>query len=267
MPNFCKLDQFGFLKLTGIDATKFLQGYTTCDLATLAQSRAQVGAICNLQGRMLTSFLVVQLDHDLILRMDRRLVNKTIEFLNNYIVFSKAAMQDISENFYCYGSLEDSDRVAYSATPGDGEVSITLENRNEFWTGAILKEETGREAFEVAELAAGIVWVTAQTSEQYLPQMFNYHNLGAIDFEKGCYLGQEIVARMQYRGELKRKLHRLITSTPRKIDESVVNSEGVSQGAVIASVAGTSLAVIQNQTDQSVDVAFSDGETAVAVPL
>ena len=105
-----QLDHFGFLKVSGVDAVTFLQGYTTCDLAALNDDSAQLGAICNIQGRMLASFIVIRQDQDLVLRMHKSLVPKTIAFLTKYIVFSKAELTDISEKLRCYGSLNPSTR-------------------------------------------------------------------------------------------------------------------------------------------------------------
>ena len=88
-PQNIPLGHFGFLKISGVDAMTFLQGYTTCDLAALKDDSAQLGAICNIQGRMLASFIVIQQGQDLVLRMHQSLVPKTIAFLTKYICFQK----------------------------------------------------------------------------------------------------------------------------------------------------------------------------------
>ncbi|MBO6702925.1 MAG: folate-binding protein YgfZ [Pseudomonadales bacterium] len=250
-----RLDQFGFLSVTGKDAISFLQGYTTCDLDALTESSVQLGAICNLQGRMLTSFLVIRQENDLILRMDRALVSSTIEFLRKYIVFSKAALHDISDSYRCFGAAEVSS-FDHKITREDNAFTIHLGNRKEIWQSADIEqsEEPGDHWLDL-EIEQGMAWVTERNTEKFLPQTFAYHLLNGIDFSKGCYLGQEIIARMQYRGELKRRLHR--TRSP------VRDIEG---GDVIVSGSAASLVVLNNTTDETIEVTQKSG-TVVAVPL
>ena len=216
-----QLEHFGFLKISGVDAVNFLQGYTTCDLAALTDDSAQLGAVCNIQGRMLASFIVIRQGQDLVLRMHKSLVPKTIAFLTKYIVFSKAELADISENLYCYGAPNAKSAASESPYPtmtDNGTITINLGNREEHWTAADKTIVTTGviERWTDAELDAGIAWVDENSCEAYLPQTLNYHQLGGISFTKGCYLGQEIVARMQYRGKLKKSLHRIETGTQRQ---------------------------------------------------
>jgi folate-binding protein YgfZ len=259
--NVCPLTDFGFLKVSGKDAVSFLQGYTTCDLHALDEDTVQMGAVCNIQGRMLTSFLVISDGQDLILRMSRDLIAATIEFLSKYIVFSKAELSDISEQRYCFGLPEASQQPAGNLTRQDASFIVHLGNRSELWLPAAeaLPDATASmESWRNAEFEAGVVWVSNATTEKFLPQMFNYHMLDAIDFEKGCYLGQEIVARMQYRGELKRKLHRLTSVGSREVGDPVTNGE------IVATTGRDHLAVIQNPAEDPITVRFDDGEAAVA---
>jgi folate-binding protein YgfZ len=255
------LDHFGFLKISGVDAVNFMQGYTTCDLAALTDETAQMGAICNIQGRMLVSFLVINQGQDLIMRMNRALIPATISFLSKYIVFSKATLEDISETLVCIGSpLQEN---ATGVVRQDNHFLINLGSRQEKWTQVTQSDNasTKVEPWSELELAAGIVWVTESTTEQFLPQMFNYHNQEAIDFKKGCYLGQEIVARMQYRGELKRRLHRIDQSGQLKVGDEL------SGGHVVATSPTSALAVLKNATDESIEIALPNGKQTNAIPV
>ncbi|MBT4161847.1 MAG: hypothetical protein HOC70_12060 [Gammaproteobacteria bacterium] len=188
--------------------------------------------------------------------MHRPLIQKTIEFLSKYIVFSKADLFDISDDLACYGS------------PGEADIDVgkgfrlALGNRTEFWLPSEQAVDAADDSspWSDAELEAGIAWVTEATSEEYLPQMFNYHELGGIDFNKGCYLGQEIVARAQYRGELKRRLHRLHSKITRTIGETV------SSGMIVSSAPSGLLAVLKNAANEPVTVKFEDGEEVEAIP-
>lgn len=253
--NIYRLDHFGFLKISGVDAVKFLQGYTTCDLDGLKETSVQLGAICNLQGRMLTSFLVVRQETDLILRMDRSLIDKTMQFLNKYIVFSKAKLQDISDSYHCFGRAGKTGENRALCADGD-QFTIDLGNRQEIWQPVDRDDaiDPGTNWRDL-EIEQGVAWVTESNSEKFLPQMFAYHLLDGIDFNKGCYLGQEIVARMQYRGELKRRLHRIA---------AVVSN--IESGDVVATGSQASLVILNNTTDD-VTKALADNEELTAVPI
>ena len=109
--------------------------------------------------------------------------------------------------------------------------------RYEIWTQAGVEgDEVESNIWQQAEIEDGYAWVNGQTSEEFIPQMLNYHNIGGINFEKGCYLGQEIIARLEYRGKLKRKLHRGLSISPVAVGDAVVNKEGKEIG-LVASVA------------------------------
>ena len=233
MDKTCLLKHFGFLSITGPDAVKFFQGYCTCDLTQRSDSRVMLGATCNLQGRMVANFLVKAIPNGLLLRLNRFLVPQLRAYLQKYIIFSKAEMSDLSESVYCYGLMRDQDTEQHGLynvsndgleSPTDaliqvsGSLSIdpglSQENkqpvRYELWCQLPVDTqlESDTSPWLVAEVVDGHAWVDAVSSEEYLPQMFNLHASGGIDFEKGCYLGQEIVARMHFRGKLTKTLHK-----------------------------------------------------------
>jgi folate-binding protein YgfZ len=258
-----ELDHFGFLKVSGVDAVKFLQGYTTCDLAVLTDDAAQLGAVCNIQGRMIASFIVIRQGQDLVLRMHKSLISKTIAFLTKYIVFSKAELADISENLHCYGSPNTESTAGESPYPmktDNGAITIELGNRQEQW--AEHDQTPGSkgmiEQWTDAELDAGVAWVDEKSCEAYLPQTLNYHQLGGISFTKGCYLGQEIVARMQYRGALKKRLHQI---------ESRAQGRDLTAGTIVVAGSRACLAVLSNPTADPIAVVWSDKTVDTASPL
>ena len=262
-PQNIPLGHFGFLKISGVDAITFLQGYTTCDLAALKDDSAQLGAICNIQGRMLASFIVIQQGQDLILRMHQSLVPKTIAFLTKYIVFSKAELADISENLYCYGSLDPESTPGESPYPmktDNGAITIDLGNRRELWRNSKQTAEATDmiRQWSDAELEAGVAWIDEKSCEEHLPQTLNYQHLGGISFTKGCYLGQEIVARMQYRGALKKRLHRIETGT---------QNRELTSGNIVVAGSYACLVIVSNPTEEPVTVTWDDGSVNTATPL
>ena len=108
------------------------------------------------------------------------------------------------------------------------------------------------------ELDAGVAWVDEKSCEAYLPQTLNYHQLGGISFTKGCYLGQEIVARMQYRGALKKRLHQI---------ESRAQGRDLTAGTIVVAGSRACLAVLSNPTADPIAVVWSDKTVDTASPL
>jgi folate-binding protein YgfZ len=253
MNNLTALKDFGFLTVTGRDAQKFLQGYTTCDLEDITEHEVRAGAICNIKGRMVCNFLVCREPEGFLLRHKLNLIAPTIAFLGKYIVFSKATLEDCSEKLRCYGSMNAEDNFPQtlheiSVIPAGRALNLGA-HRTEIWSQETLQADQDDSLWVAEELKAGVVWVDDITTEEYIPQMFNLHGLGGISFEKGCYLGQEIVARMQYRGELKNRLHIGQSKEVLPIGTKVLNTEGKAAGAVVGAANGIFAAVLR--IDQS----------------
>lgn len=252
------LDNFGFLSIAGKDAVKFMQGYSTCDLADIGPGNSGIGAVCNLQGRMVASFRVATTEAGLLLRMDRALVPAVEEFLKKYIVFSKAEMLDVSGDVHCFGVFGEIDGVGSeprTRLTGDvSEIVRVAPGRFEVWTRRADYEPEGAgtataDEWWQAEIADGMAWVSAATKEEFMPQMLAYHEIGGVDFDKGCYLGQEIVARMQYRGAVNRKLHRGNATGPVNVGDPVTTNDGKNVGLVVTTGGSRFLAVIQAKDD------------------
>jgi len=273
------LEHFGFLAITGRDAAKFLQGYTTCDVDLAKGNTSLVGAICTIQGRMLCNFRLIPIEAGLLLRMPRALVPTAIEFLAKYIVFSKASLEDLSDKIWCYGLTQNSGNVPTASDTfaarnelepnndpievGDSaldgwiikvDMKTTSNAYFEIWSNKALDANLPTDNWLEQEVRAGIAWVVTQTSETYIPQMYNLQNLNGISFEKGCYLGQEIVARMQFRGELKKRLHmgsvKSSSSTRINVGESIQNQASKNVGQIVAAGNDSFLCVIQTKSQQ-----------------
>jgi tRNA-modifying protein YgfZ len=254
MNNVIPLTDFGFLAITGRDALKFLQGYTTCDLAEVLPGKAGLGATCNIQGRMLSNYRIAAIDQGYLLRMHKSLVAPTRAFLNKYIVFSKAVLVDVSADYECFGVLGDmadtlNDNPLDAAAPC---INIRINSkvpRFECWcpAGQPRPSTIAASAWLLAELDDGYVWLDASSSEEFIPQMLNLQHLGGVSFKKGCYLGQEIVARMQYRGEIKRKLYRGSSPVAVAVTDKLYGPTANTAGRVVSCVGQQFLAVIQVQ--------------------
>ncbi len=206
----------GAIRLRGPDAAKFLQGQTTCDLLALAEQRdgeAIGGAQCTPKGRMIFDFCAFfsQADgeRDLILITAPDLVDIAITSLKKYAVFFKVEISDVSAQWCQLLLLGDAPAQPPAATLfalAERITTLTLPLSAAAELQLADWQLGDSAAAEQALLAAGIAEVTAATSELFIPQMLNFDHRGFISFKKGCYTGQEIVARAHYRGAVKRRL-------------------------------------------------------------
>ncbi len=228
---YTALTHEGVLAVRGADAAKFLQGQLTCNLNYLDATTSSLGGRCTPKGRMTSSFRIVAEGDGYLLALAAELLESQLTDLKKYAVFSKASLSDDSAAWLRFGlsggdavlaglGLElpaEADRVARN---GD-LLAISLgHGRAELWVPAARVGEV-REALDAAldegtlndwllgQVRAGVGQVFGATRELFIPQMINLQAVGGVSFKKGCYTGQEIVARMQYLGRLKRRLHRL----------------------------------------------------------
>lgn len=228
---FCPLSHEGVLAVRGVDASKFLQGQLTCNMDYLSDAKATLGARCTQKGRMQSSFRILLQGDGCLLAMASELIEAQLADLKKYAVFSKSKLTDESAAWARFG-LQDGDGALVSlglelahdtdaVTRANDLIAIRVSpNRTELWVPvAQAADVQSRLAAQLAEgslnewllgqIRAGIGQVFAQTREEFIPQMINLQAVGGVSFKKGCYTGQEIVARMQYLGKLKRRLYRL----------------------------------------------------------
>lgn len=285
------------LQIKGADAAKFLQGQCTCDVRDLEQDKVLIGAHCNRQGRMLSSFTVTGLaDQSIGLRLRRSIAQSTLTALARYIVFSKASIEvsrwvglaivnaqaeafPLSIPPMGHFAMIDEMAVLHHRS-GLIEIWTDMDRAQRLWQSlASSHSPAPPSALDEHFIENGLVEVQAQTQEQYIPQHFNYQAIGAISFKKGCYTGQEIVARMQYRSQLKKHCYRLTSSDPEKSVElgtalCLPNDIDKKVAEVVASAAGQILAVTTEDiqatqgmlVEPSSQTNFSWSELPYAIP-
>ncbi|EPL03362.1 folate-binding protein YgfZ [Pseudomonas sp. CF161] len=228
---FCTLSHEGILAVRGPDASKFLQGQLTCNLNYLSDTQSSLGARCTQKGRMQSSFRILLQGDGVLLAMAHELLEPQLADLKKYAVFSKAKLSDESAQWVRFG-LGDADAALLSLGLELGEEAGNLVRNNdliavrvspgraELWAPAdqadTLRGQLAAQLPEgelnqwlLGQVRAGIGQVMPATRELFIPQMLNLQAIGGVSFKKGCYTGQEIVARMQYLGKLKRRLYRL----------------------------------------------------------
>jgi tRNA-modifying protein YgfZ len=229
----CDLSHLGLLEISGADAATFLQGQVTNDVKLLMGNNAHYTAYCNPKGRMLALFLAFAHYDHLHLQLNRELLEPIMKRLKMYVMRSKVEIKDVSDSIIKFGlnGPEASSMLVpvFSKAPTQDYELVSLENgailklpsfnddaRFEIFTDAInaptiwdaLKancQVVEKSHWDWLEIQAGIPDVELKTQEQFVPQMLNLDILNAINFKKGCYTGQEIVARTHYLGSVKRR--------------------------------------------------------------
>jgi len=219
------LPHLGVIRVEGEEAAKFLQGQLTQDFVLLGPSQARLAAFCTAKGRMQASFIGFQRSPDEILLVcSRDILAATLKRLSMYLLRAKAKLSDASADFALFGLTGTAlvaNGVDAGALPGRasavGEAQVVSLYPSDGVPRALWIAPAGSPAPQGAELdpaiwpwsevRSGIVTLTTPVVEAFVPQMINYESVGGVNFKKGCYPGQEIVARSQFRGTLKRRTY------------------------------------------------------------
>jgi folate-binding protein YgfZ len=232
---YAVLEQESLLHLSGPDSLQFLQGQVTCDTRQIDAENAGPGAYCTPQGRVICDFLLCQLDdQQLAMRLRRDLRQQSAGVFGKYIIFSQAELDPGNDDwaiFGCWGdTVADSLDAIFGDTPGDRYAIVrgdgfclvqtdTQGRRFECYiersrqAGRIeqlvaILQHAGEADWQLLDIDAGIARIEAATSGEFVPQMLNFDLTGLVSFNKGCYTGQEVIARLHYRGTPKRRLYR-----------------------------------------------------------
>ena len=250
-----ELTDFTVVSAIGADAKSFLQGYLTCDLDALSPQHALIGALCNLQGRVVADVLVAEHHDGLLLCMHGSTTGLFIGTLTKYLVFSKTRLTTEAE-WAVVGCFEAAGapltaratHAGIGVSLPDGSRELLMVPRTEAHGISKIDGDAAAGTWAAADIACRWVHVTATISGKFLPQMLGYAELGAVSFSKGCYLGQEIVARAQHRGEVKRRLTMAHWSgTAPMVGDAVADAEGSPIATLVAvaggPASGTALAV------------------------
>jgi tRNA-modifying protein YgfZ len=228
-----RLDHSELLLVSGPDAAKFLQGQVTCDVRELTTGVSCIGAQCNPKGRVLLTFRALQMNAETIaLRMPANMIDIAKKTLGKYIVFSKAQLEETKDKFTLFGVYGDKAAqtlvIFFDKLPiennnwveKNGDYLIQLDtNRFEAWIKKSDSEkfvntlnnaflQTDINEWTLLNIQAGIADIVPETYELFTPQEINYQLINGVNFRKGCYTGQEIVARLHYKGKLKRHMFR-----------------------------------------------------------
>ena len=218
------------ISVSGADAVSFLQTQLTNDVSRLRPDQMQLSGYCTPKGRLLAIFQQWRTEDSVFLRLPSEIIGSVVKRLSMFVLRAKAKVTDVSAAWSTYALLGDETQMlertglAVPDTPwtsvsfdgmrvdrvlptpdGEARFLLTLPSASSpAWSDQVTHASAN--SWWLSEINAAIPTVFAATQEKFVPQMINLEVLGGVDFKKGCYPGQEIVARSQYLGKLKRRM-------------------------------------------------------------
>ncbi len=261
----------GVLTVSGKDADTFLQGQITCNVHDITATQSNLGAICNPKGRVITTFLLVKANDGFLLVMPKELLQTVKDRLQKYVLRSAVKLVDSSDSLCLLGLTQTSDLAFLASYQQDTVTHIHFNHRclliaevdkaMVIWTDAVAQgfQASDSENWINLDILAGIPWLSTATSEEFIPQMLNLDKLGGISLTKGCYTGQEIVARTHYLGKAKRALFVAeCQAVNPKANASIIDVNGQAVGNVVSAANEKMLIVLQNTDTDTAQLRLKD---------
>lgn len=209
-----RLTHLGVIRVLGEDAAKYLQGQLTQDMVLSKPGETRLAAFCNPKGRMQASFITLKLTQDEILLIcSRDILSAALKRLSMFVLRSKAKLSDATEQFNLFGligqavmgQVPETGQYLCPLPPADNLARAILVSPSDAPSPSAELGELDMAFWHWAEVRSGVALVTQPVVEAFVPQMLNYESVGGVNFKKGCYPGQEVVARSQFRGAIKRR--------------------------------------------------------------
>nr|WP_314860395.1 folate-binding protein [uncultured Undibacterium sp.] len=230
----CLIQDLSLIQASGDDAAGFLHNQLSNDVEHLSDTQSRYAAYCTPKGRMLASFLYWKIDADIVLQYSASLQPALQKRLQMFVMRSKVKLEDISEQFAVVG-LGGSAAEAFLLTQFS-ELPSAINDKVSNAAGTLIRlhdafnsaryqwivahakfaeisshiganlQKVDDSIWRLGNIHAGLPQVVEQSKEKFVPQMINFELIGGVNFRKGCYPGQEIVARSQYLGKLKRRM-------------------------------------------------------------
>ena len=244
------LGHLGVLQFSGDDAETFLQGQLSCDVAAVGLRSSAYGAYCSPKGRMLANFLLWREETGFHMALSRDLAPSMHARISKFVLRAKVKISDASDTIVLAGAAgPKSDQALREVFPDLPKEPHQASRRPD--TGTVIKMKDGRyllalvpssaaalrqrlanalvpvgaHAWRWLDIRNGVPLVTAATQDQLVPQMANFELLGGVSFSKGCYTGQEVVARMQHLGKLRRRMFLANVAAPAAAGDSLYSED------------------------------------------
>ncbi|WP_144212772.1 tRNA-modifying protein YgfZ [Shewanella donghaensis] len=253
------LTHLGLIEITGEQGKTFIHGQVTTDIVSLTEAQWRWGAHCDPKGKMIASFRTYTIADSLFVLMPAAVLPLSLASWQKYAVFSKAELTDISANQVILGFAgtkaadfieqqfgqisEEVTHIDASIILKDGDrfMVISSSEKAQQLVTASTQPLTSSQPWQALEILSGYANIDDKHSSEFVPQMCNLQAVNGISFEKGCYMGQETIARMKYRGGNKRALYIVSGSASEKVSsdtqlELVTDDGFLRAGKVLESV-------------------------------
>ncbi len=265
----CDLSYYTLIKVSGADANNFLQGQLSNDINHVSETESQMSSYCSPKGRALALFRVFRIAEAYYLSLPSEIAEKTLKRLKMFIMRSDVQMDDVTEQYFHFGVAgqqaaeyisaalginnlpENADKaivnqqISLQKLPGTvdryeifGPYSDAMTSWNKLKTNC---QPAGQAAWDLQRINAAIPEITSNIVDAFVPQMLNLQLINAVNFQKGCYPGQEIVARTKYLGKLKKRLYlaEITTQNPITVGTDLYESGDNQQsiGKIVSSAA------------------------------
>ena len=264
----CNSSERGLIKVSGDDAETFLQNQLTNDIRNVTESNHQASAWCSPKGRIIANFQIFKKQGDFYLALSADLIPHVLKKLRMYVMMSKVTIEDITDSMIhftfagknvdklmsdflditlnkdenvihhetitlLHSSLSDSDVARFDTFVDDLEQAKSLWNQCR--EVAIPVSGSGTKYLNIT---AGKPEISVASTEAWIPQMVNYIQVDGVDFKKGCYPGQEVVARLNYLGKTKRRMYRVEIETDQlpEVGASIKSEKDAQAGKVLNAV-------------------------------
>ncbi|WP_373700455.1 folate-binding protein YgfZ [Neisseria dentiae] len=260
-----RLPFFSLIRVAGDDRAAFLHGQLSNDINNLQPGSACYATYNTPKGRVIANMLVLNRGDDLLLALAADLAETVVKRLRMFVLRAKAVFEPLPD-FAAACELPPqtpphpaaNPALAFAAEEQNGVWTIMLPHKGRLKIGAAADlpayDAAAENAWNLHEIESGYPWISAATSESCVAQMLNQHTIGGVHFKKGCYPGQEIIARAQYRGQVKRGLA-VLASSSLEAAGVAVHSGGEEAGIIINS------ALAENGSINLAVIKFSAAET------
>jgi len=219
-----KLEHLSVIKVSGDDADEFLQGQMTQSTEVINEDLLHLTSFCNPQGRVVATALIQSWNEHYYLILSSDLIDDLIAWLSRYILRSKVIIGKEEINIYGIGDYEKNnfDKSNIQSSNQSLKVLSIDKNRSIFLSHNDKEEQfqtISKEDWITQDIKSGLPLINKINTIKYIPQMLNLDKLNAISFSKGCYTGQEVVARVQHRGKIKQRMYKLAIDVNVLLDE------------------------------------------------
>jgi folate-binding protein YgfZ len=292
------LTHLGLIECGGEEAKSFLHNQLTSDINHLVPEQAQHSAWCTAKGRMLASFLIWNEGESYRLGLAAELAEPVLKRLRMFVLRAKVTLADLSDSHVLLGlsgaqagaaladaclPMPEAPLASIAAGPNrvirlDADrfvIAAAADVAAGLWKQlSAIARPAGVPAWRWLDVRAALPLVTGATREEFVPQMADFEKIGGVSFHKGCYPGQEVIARTQYLGKVKRHLYRLSSATPLKAGDdlhSPANPDQACGKVVTAAPSPTggfaALAVVQSNFAEDVRLGTQHGPRVEAIPV